>query len=105
MPLYNLMIKSHCKTPDFEIEVEAKNREEALDKLENSTTEVLGIFTREEISNRLLKVSNEREWVPQDCSWLRQTLSYYDRGLLTCIEVIRRIRKRVIGCAKKEDAK
>ena len=33
MKTYELCIKSHCEAPDFEVEVEANNVEEAVDKL------------------------------------------------------------------------
>ncbi|MEO0289593.1 MAG: hypothetical protein ABIN00_08165 [candidate division WOR-3 bacterium] len=33
MKKYQCYIKSHCELPDFEVEVEAKNKKEAIDKI------------------------------------------------------------------------
>lgn len=114
MPLYDLTIKSHCEAPDFDIEFEAENREEALNKLEGSRA--LESFTKDELDNMLSEVIIKEELVSSVersplYLWLRQVLYQYDRGILSSDEVITRMRDKAIRyinplkSGKKENAK
>jgi len=61
MKTFELYLKSHCEAPDFEREVEAETKEEALDKIRKETGNSLIEWEDDVLLENMEEIPNEEE--------------------------------------------
>ena len=58
MKTFGIYLKSHCEAPDFEYEVEAETKEEALTKIRQETGNALEEFEDEDLWEHIDEIFN-----------------------------------------------